>query len=79
MAELVECHSDFTYAEKPVALTWEDRHLEIVKILVQWRTPQARHFRVQTADGQEFELIYHVAIDEHPETPSGQQWQIHPL
>ena len=77
MAELVECHSDFTYAEKPVALTWEDRHLEIVKILVQWRTPQARHFRVQTADGQEFELIYHMATDGYPQ--SGYGWQIHPL
>jgi len=28
MAELVECHSGFTYADKPVALTWEGRRLE---------------------------------------------------
>lgn len=79
MGELVECHSDFTYAEKPVALTWEDRHLEIAKILVQWRTPDARHFRVRTHDGQEFELIYREAIAEYPDKTSGHQWQIHPL
>ena len=30
MGELVECHSGFTYADKPVALTWEGRRLEIV-------------------------------------------------
>ena len=64
MSELVECHSGFTYAEKPVALTWEGRRLEILAITAQWRSPEARHFRVRTASGQEFELSYREAANE---------------
>ena len=58
MGELVECHSGFTYADKPVALSWENRRLEITGITAQWRSPQGCHFRVRTSNGQEFELSY---------------------
>ena len=68
MGELVECHSDYTYAEKPVALVWEDRRLEITEILAEWRTPDEKRFRVRTSDGQEFELSYREAVNE---------WQIY--
>ena len=64
MGELVECHSGFTYADKPIALTWEDRRLEIVDIPAQWRTPDERHFRVRTNNGQDFELSYREAANE---------------
>jgi putative sterol carrier protein len=70
MGELVECHSGFTYAEKPVALTWESQRLEIAKIMAQWRSPQARHFQVRTNNGLEFELSYREADNE---------WQINQL
>ena len=56
MTEMVECHSDYAYAEKPVALTWQGRRLEIVEILAQWRTQSEKCFRVRTSDGQVFEL-----------------------
>ena len=69
MAEFVECHSDYTYAERPIALTWDGRRLEIIKILAQGRTPDEKRFRVRTSDGQEFELSYREAADE---------WQIYP-
>jgi hypothetical protein len=59
MGELVECHSGFTYADKPVALTWESRRLEIIEITAQWQSPEARHFRVRTNNGKKFELSYH--------------------
>jgi hypothetical protein len=64
MAEFVECHSDYTYAERPIALTWDGRRLEIVKILAQRRTPDEKRFRVRTSDEQEFELSYREAVDE---------------
>jgi hypothetical protein len=64
MDELVECHSGFTYADKPVALTWEGRRLEIFEITAQWRSPDERHFRVRTSNGQEFELSYREADNE---------------
>jgi hypothetical protein len=70
MGELVECHSGFTYADRPVALTWEDRRLEITSILDEWRTPEEHLFRVRTTDGREFELAYSQAMD---------KWQIKSL
>jgi hypothetical protein len=68
--ELVECHSGFTYAEKPIALTWNGQRLEIDEILAAWRTPGARRFRVRTRDLRRFELAYHEADN---------IWQIQPL
>jgi hypothetical protein len=70
MVDIVECHSDYTYAERPVALTWEGRRLEISRILAQARTPDGKWFRVQTAGGQNFELLFRDA---------SLDWQILPL
>ena len=64
MSELVECHSGFAYADRPVALTWEGQRLEITRILAEWRTPQENHFRVRTSDDREFELAYNQTLDE---------------
>jgi hypothetical protein len=63
MTDLVECHSDSGYAEKPVALTWEGRRLDIDLVLAEWRTPEAKYFRVRTSDGQVFELCYTEAAE----------------
>ena len=70
MGELVECHSGFTYPDRPVALTWEGRRLEIARILAEWRTPEKNYFRVRTTDDRDFELAYSQTIDE---------WQIEGL
>ena len=70
MSDIVECHSDYTYAERPVAFVWEDRRLEIAKILRQWRSLLGKGFRVKTQDGQNFELEYLEESD---------VWQIHKL
>jgi len=68
MNDIVECHSNFEYAEKPVALTWKDQRLEISEIIERWRIPGAKCFRVSTTDGQIFELFYGELYDE---------WRIH--
>ena len=68
MIDIVECHSDFEYAEKPVALTWKDQRLEISEIVERWRIPGAKCFRVRTTDRQIFELFYGELYDE---------WRIH--
>ncbi len=68
--KIVECHSEFAYAERPVALTWEGQRSEIASIIAAWRVPERRCFRVQTRDGRLFELTYREADD---------VWQIHPL
>ncbi|OGN75737.1 MAG: hypothetical protein A2X25_02940 [Chloroflexi bacterium GWB2_49_20] len=67
-SEIVTCHSDYEYAERPVALTWKNQRLEITEIIERWRIPGARCFRVRTADGQIFELFYGELYDE---------WRIH--
>ncbi len=70
MSDVVECHSGFEYAERPVALTWEGQRLAIQKVEDAWRIPGGRRFRVITEDGRVFELFYGELYDE---------WRIHPV
>jgi hypothetical protein len=58
LVDLVECHSEIEYPDRPVALYWQGQRLEIAKILTDWRTPAGKSFRVLTWDNQVFELSY---------------------
>lgn len=60
----VECLSGYTYPERPIALWWEGERLNIVEITARWRFADGRRFRVQTEDGQYFELCYFEQQDE---------------
>jgi len=64
VGELVECHSGYTYAERPIALRWEDQRLDITEILARWRIPGGCCFRVCVDDGRVFELFYGELYDE---------------
>jgi hypothetical protein len=68
--DLVECHSDAEYADRPLALTWQGRRLEITEILRRWRSPDEKGFRIKTTEGQVFELIYREISDD---------WRIQPI
>lgn len=68
--DIVTCHSGFTYAERPVALTWDGRQHEISSIQASWRIPEGRGFRVLTKDGKSFELFYFEKDD---------AWHIRPI
>ena len=68
--DLVECRSEYSYAQKPVALHWEGQRLEICAIQAEWRSPSGRNFRVLASDGRHFELFYGELYDE---------WRINPL
>jgi hypothetical protein len=70
VSERVECHSGYTYAEKPAALWWEGQRLEIAEVETEWRIPGGRCFRVRTQENRRFELIYGELNDE---------WQINPI
>jgi hypothetical protein len=59
----VECYSGLEYAERPIALYWNDERLEIETIEAEWRTPDGKKFRVRTTDGQVFELMYVELLD----------------
>jgi hypothetical protein len=54
----VECHSGFTYAERPTAFTYEGKRHIIVKIIRQETHPQGKFFQVVNADGMEWRLLY---------------------
>jgi hypothetical protein len=56
--EAVECHSGYTYGERPLALHWEGERLVIREIEARWRVPDGRCFRVRTEDERVFELTY---------------------
>jgi hypothetical protein len=68
--DIVECHSDFTYAEKPVAFLWNNHRLKVDAILASWNSPGERCFRVITSGRGVFDLIYDEATAE---------WQIQPI
>jgi hypothetical protein len=69
MEDSVECRSESSYPDKPVALTWEGARHEVDSILTQWRSPQGMHFRVRTTEGLVFELEYVIATDAWHITP----------
>ena len=58
MPDLVACHSEYEYADRPTSLYWEGDRLEVSEVLRRWRAPGRKCFRVLTADGQEFDLFY---------------------
>ena len=59
----VECYSGGEYAERPRALSWQGRRLEIIEIEGRWLTPAGKRFRVRTEDGRRFELFYDIETD----------------
>jgi hypothetical protein len=62
MSQPVECHSEYKYAQRPVALHWEGKRLEIEQIETTWRSPVGIFFRVCTSKGI-FELTYDPNLD----------------
>ncbi len=66
---LVECHSGYEYAERPIALRWESQRVEIEQVEAEWRIPGGKRFRVRARDGRVFELVYGEKNDE---------WQVKP-
>jgi hypothetical protein len=62
--DIVECRSDSEYAERPLALTWQGKRLEVAEIVASWRGPGEKGFRVKTVDGRAFDLMYREIPDE---------------
>ena len=67
MDVVVECHSGYTYPERPKAILQDDERLEIKVIEAEWRSPKGKFFRVKTIDDGIYILFY----DETSDT-----WQI---
>jgi len=58
MSALVECRSEYQYAQRPTAFSWEDQRFQVTEILASWRIPGGWVFRVQADGGCNFDLIY---------------------
>ena len=63
MSGLVECHSGYDYASRPVAFYWDGQRVEIEVILAEWRSPDHKGYRVKGMDEGIFELFYNQASD----------------
>jgi hypothetical protein len=63
MTVLVECYSGDRYAQRPVAVHWQGRRLEIRKVVHSWRTPYGLGFDVIVADSSRLQLLYDEEID----------------
>lgn len=70
MSDLVECHSGFTYADRPKALIWQGIRRDIAEVLHSWHVPAGKQFRVRCTDGSVFLLTFTVIDGE---------WQIEPF
>ena len=55
---IVECRSEYEYAQRPLALIWEGERLEIISIINSQRAPEGKRVRVQTIDENIFDLTY---------------------
>ena len=60
---IVECYSGHTYAERPKTFFQDGKRFEIQTIEAEWRSPEGKHFRVKTKNGDVFELIYDQTSD----------------
>jgi len=54
----VTFYSGHTYAQRPVAFTWEDQNYQVETVLAESLTPEGKIFLVRTTSGDEFELVY---------------------
>jgi hypothetical protein len=60
----VVCFSGHRYAQRPIAIIWEDKRLEISDVEAEWHTPEGKRFWVRTVDGDGFDLSYSAEKDE---------------
>jgi hypothetical protein len=66
----VECRSEFAYAERPAAVWWQGRRLEVQAVEAEWRIPQGKKFRVRCEDSLRFDLVYNENSDDWTITPA---------
>jgi hypothetical protein len=58
LCPLVECHSEYQYAERPIAFSWNGERIVVTEVITHWRSPRGMHFKVLTAMQGIFELSY---------------------
>ena len=69
MNKQVECRSETAYAQRPTAVYWQGKRLEVRHLLASWREPWGMRFRVRLDDDQIFDLAYDQGCDDWSVTP----------
>jgi len=64
VTDIVECRSDFAYAQRPIAFVWQGRRIEVQQVLNSWRSPSGISFTVLTEEQSVFTLTY-LDSDDH--------------
>lgn len=59
----VECYAGYRADERPVRFSLNERLYEVVEVLDQWYSPDARYFRVRANDGNLYILKHDQAQD----------------
>jgi hypothetical protein len=54
----VECYSGYKADERPVSFNYGGKKLMVDKIIDQWRSPDADHFKVLVNDGERYLLVH---------------------
>jgi len=54
----VEAYAGASYPEHPLAVWLDGQRLEVLRVIRQWRTPDALHFLVEVESLGRVELIY---------------------
>ena len=69
MTDLVECRSDYQYAQRPTAVYWDGEWLSVQVILADWEEPDGKGFRVLSGNLIAFDLFYSYEHD---------SWEVRP-
>ena len=71
----VKCYSGHTYAERPLAFTWQGKEYRVVEIVKEWRGEGGKCFIVRTGDNKSFQLCYNEAQDTWRLRPPAEEQQ----
>jgi hypothetical protein len=62
-SDRVECHSDYAYIGYPVAFYWQEKRLEVTRILSETRDSSGYSFQVLNREFGFFDLFYNTSTD----------------
>lgn len=66
----VHCAGGVDYPQQPRVFEWLGTYYSVAQVLQEWRLPDSVGYRVSTADGAQYELVYR---------PAREVWEVHAL
>lgn len=69
--ETVWCLSSSSYADQPLAFTWQGVRIQVQVVIQRWRSVQGMNFQVQAEDGKQYNLFYDESLDSWSIGPAG--------